>query len=140
MGTRSIVVLPGMDGETAVLYRQFDGYPDGMGDDLVAILRGRRILNGFRMGDTTATAYNGPDCLSAAIVAGLKAPEGTPEIGSVYLFPAGSRDLGEEYTYTVTVRDDRPYLTVDAGYGSAERRRLFDGFADDWPGGEAVAK
>ncbi len=38
MGTRSLTILCGRDAEIAVLYRQYDGYPEGHGRELAEIL------------------------------------------------------------------------------------------------------
>ena len=137
MGTRSLVVLPDEDGksESAVLYRQFDGYPTGMGEDLVALLAGRTIVNGFGLGQTTREVYNGAGDLSASVIAGLKMNEGEPTLGEVYLFAAGTRDTGEEFIYTVTIDGKRILLKVE-GYGNV----LFDGDVNDWPGGEELER
>lgn len=99
MGTRALTVL--MDGdltdkEIAVLYNQFDGYPTGVGRDLKDFLLPFTVVNGIPYGDTRKLA-NGMPCLAAQLVAHFK---GT-EAGSVYLYPAGTRDAGEEYVYTV---------------------------------------
>ena len=125
MGTRSLTILAGRDGEIAVMYRQMDGYPTGHGVELRDFLFGKRITNGFGMDDNIETAFNGPDCMAAAIVARFKIEAG---IGGIYLYPAGTRDAGEEYRYTVYTVAEEPsiYLTVESAYGE-KWRTLFDG-------------
>lgn len=96
MGTRALVE-PMEDGKALVtIYRQFDGYPDGLGVDLANILTGHTLVNGFGGKDAEASQFNGMGCLAAQVVRHLK-----DSIGNVYIYPAGSRDVGEEYIYTI---------------------------------------
>lgn len=98
MGTRSLVrVFDGEDDkEIVTIYRQFDGYPDGMGKDLIMFLRGLQIVNGIDIRETRRIA-NGYGCLAAQLVTQLK---GTA-VGGVYLYPPGTKDCGEEYEYKI---------------------------------------
>ena len=100
------------------MYRQMDGYPSGHGQELADFLAGRRVVNGFHAGDN-GFAFNGPGCAAAAIVARFK-----DEIGGIYLYPAGTRDMGEEYVYTVTVNGTDMWLRVEETHGGYV---LFDG-------------
>jgi hypothetical protein len=104
MGTRSLtVMLDEDDKEIAVLYRQFDGYPEGHGKDLKDFLKPITLVNGISMAETRPIA-NGAACLAAQIVAHFKTPDrvdATNSAGNFYLYPAGTRDAGEEYIYTV---------------------------------------
>ena len=53
MGTRSLVVFENSDGdEVCVVYRQYDGYPEGRGKELVSFLDGRALVNGFGLDGT----------------------------------------------------------------------------------------
>lgn len=129
MGTRSLTVINDEDGkEIAVLYRQSDGYPSGHGQELADFLKGFTVGNGLHSDDPTLYA-NGMGCLAAQIVAHFK-----DEPGGFYLYPAGSRDVGEGYVYTV--RPGR--LRVSPGFrrfrglaltcsDSDDVRALFDG-------------
>jgi hypothetical protein len=93
MGTRcDTIMYNGADKEIAVLYRQYDGYPDGHGKELKKFLNGKKIINGISGEDNHN--FNGMDCLAAALVAHFK-----KTIGGFYLNPAGSRD--GEYQYKV---------------------------------------
>ncbi len=98
MGTRCLVrVFDGEDDkEIVTLYRQFDGYPDGMGKDLIGFLRGLQVVNGIDMRETRRIA-NGYGCLAAQLVTYLK---GTT-VGNVYLYPPVVKDCGEEYEYQI---------------------------------------
>ena len=83
-------------------------------------------LNGYGMSDTDANASNGAGCLAATIIGKLKAASG---IGGIYVYPAGSRDCGEEYTYSIHARAGRPIRFVVTDYDGAT---LFDGTPDDF--------
>lgn len=92
MGTRSLTIFEDRE-EIAVLYRQYDGYPSGHGRELAEFLSGYRVTDGKFLDPRTA---NGMSCLAAQIVAHFKT-----ESGGFYLYPAGTRNAGEEFRYTV---------------------------------------
>ena len=97
MGTRSLVDVIDEDGKVLVtIYRQYDGYPEGMGEDLQEAVGGTTIINGFN-GQTAPKYANTIRCLAAQLVGTLKAGE----IGNVYLHPPGTVNVGEEYHYLV---------------------------------------
>lgn len=83
MSTRSITIVKDGEREIVVLYRHCDGYPTGHGQELADYL-------------ATKPPHNGFDCLAASIVAHFK--DGAYQF---YLYPAGTRDVGEEWVYTV---------------------------------------
>ena len=128
MGTRSLTIFED-SAEICVLYRQFDGYPEGHGRELATFLSGLKMTNG-RVDGRTA---NGMQCLSAQIVAHFKT-----EPGQFYLMPAGTRDAGEEYRYTVYgVAPMEPRVRAEAvvSWGTVLRGEtvdlLFDGPASE---------
>ena len=82
------------------IYRQYDGYPSGMGMDLANFLVSGKVVNGIN-GDTTELVFNGAGCLSAQLIAELK--DGP---GNVYIYPIDSKDCGEEYVYHIIVDFD----------------------------------
>lgn len=100
MGTRCLVHIKseGLNSPTLVtLYRQYDGYPNGIGRDIQEILgdgKGK-ILNGFGSQDTPEF-FNGMGCLAAWVIKELK-----ERIGNVYIYPPDSEGCGEEYTYII---------------------------------------
>ena len=100
MGTRSLTIIQDEDGsEIAVLYRQFDGYPEGHGAELRAFCEGKPIINGIPVGSNTpkfGEAFNGITDLAAAIVSFFK----KNEVGEFYLHPPGYRN-GEDWRYYV---------------------------------------
>jgi hypothetical protein len=83
-----------------ILYRQYDGYPDGHGLDLAeACLNSDgeelQLVNGYNNKNTQA---NGMGCLAATIVSKLK-----DGCGNIYLEDGDSNDLGWlDYYYTVS--------------------------------------
>lgn len=115
MGTRSLVHIKNGDFSSQTLvtiYRQFDGYPEGMGQRLFAILNeGKtKILNGYG-NDKVPEAFNGMGCMSAYIIEHLK----ESRIGNVYIYPADSKDVGEEWTYTIYQDNGELMISID-GY------------------------
>jgi hypothetical protein len=94
MGTRSLTVFKDGEDEVVVMYRQFDGYPTGHGADLKTWAKGKTLVNG--MGRDDGKIWNGVGCMAAACVAHFKS-----EPGGFYLYPAGTRDAGEDYVYTL---------------------------------------
>jgi len=120
MGTRSLTVFNNEwdNEEIVVLYRQFDGYPTGHGRDLLSFLNNMKIVNGISPNEKRKIA-NGMGCLSAQIVAYLKeAP------GDFYLHSAGTRDIGEEFIYTLYYTEELKIKVQDTYDGGND---LFDG-------------
>ncbi len=110
MGTRCLTIVEEVGGvEICVLYRQYDGYPTGHGAELKSFLEGMQLVNGLGLGDQNRMA-NGMDCLAAQLIAYLKT-----EPGGFYLYPAGTRDCGEEYIYTVYLDTGKLMMRVEAG-------------------------
>ena len=148
MGTRSLAyVIDEKKNILATIYRQYDGYPEGMGYDLYNVLAGRKLCNGFTS-DTDYKEYsNGIGDLAAYIVHVLK---DVCPIGTVYLYPPPKESLSKskeltdkdfavlnkhcnncwgEYTYIVTVDDnnkDTLRIIIFDGVG-----KIFDG-KPDW--------
>lgn len=100
MGTRCLTAFVDADGtEICRMYRQFDGYPEGHGRELVAFLTGRYLVNGFtREDEAGGKAANGMGDLAAQVVAHFKVKE---PIGFFYLYPPNTEGVGEEFVYTV---------------------------------------
>lgn len=74
MGTRSLLHIKD-EGKTLVtLYRQYDGYPTGMGKDIKdALAKGKaRLTNGYSGSDKNPEVFNGMGCLAAYLVVELK--------------------------------------------------------------------
>jgi len=156
MGTRSLVIFKNAErkdeeSEFGVLYRQSDGYPTGMGADILECFQGKVVVNGYSGDDE----INGAGDMAVQLIAFLKQkgswgldphfktipkPVNTP--GGLYLMPVGTRDTWEEYLYTITCPrqpKDAPgrwegklLLTVE-GHG----KFLFEGILDDFDPEEA---
>jgi hypothetical protein len=131
MGTRAITILKDDDREIAVLYRQFDGYPDAMGADIVKALGGgREVVNGYN----SPSQINGGNDMAVQLIAWMKHdatvgstynPQSINSTGGLYLYPAGTHDCGQAYTYTITcVRPERDVpgklLVSCEGYGEKD--------------------
>jgi hypothetical protein len=117
MGTRSLTHIKDGNQIIATIYRQFDGYPSGMGADLTAFAGKLVIVNGYSPGQGYPTHANGMRCLAAALIAHLKTSDGKP-------------DCGEEYTYTLYERDGRVFVTALGVYPD---RVIFEGPLADFP-------
>jgi len=126
MGTRSLTVfLDDWNGEEiVVMYKQFDGYPEGYGLDLANYLKDFNIVNGISLAETRKIA-NGMGCLAAQVVANFK--DGP---GEFYLRAAGTRDCGEEYIYTVYMNADGN-LNIKC-YDVCDEKELFDVPANEY--------
>jgi hypothetical protein len=125
MGTRSIcrVIETYQDtkkdkkvSQTIVtMYRQFDGYPSGMGVDLVEFLKGSKVVNGLGIDEVKSNrVFNGAGCLAAQLVAHFK--DGA---GGIYLYPNTIKDCGQEYEYEIIVDFDTKNVLlkcVEIGY------------------------
>jgi hypothetical protein len=158
MGTRSLTIFKDagqeeLDGEIAVLYRQFDGYPDGHGADLLDCLGGKTVVNGYNSDDQ----INGAGDMAIQVIAWLKQkhsrefapgtaeyrpkPVNTP--GQFSLHPAGTRDCWENYRYTLTCPkpgdwaanpkwEGKLHLKVESVFQKRDNEVLYDGPLDDF--------
>ena len=79
------------------VYRQCDGYPEGLGKELSDLIHDAKIVNGYGGAQAIPKYFNGIGCLAAWVIGQLKGSQ----IGNVYLDKAGVKDVGEEYTYRV---------------------------------------
>lgn len=117
MSTRSLTVIVDTSWdrtkEICVMYQQCDGYPSGHGAELKEFLLGMKIINGIP-GDPPKKFANGIPCLAAQLIGHFK----RDQAGGYYLHAAGTRNCGEEYTYTVTGAFDEPLeLQVESRNG-----------------------
>ena len=78
------------------LYRQYDGYPSGHGQELYDFISQFKLVNGLTLGDTRRIA-NGMGCLAAQMVSHFKGNEA----GQFYLYPADAKDCGQDYEYHI---------------------------------------
>lgn len=108
MGTRSTTHIYDENRNHLVsIYRQYDGYPTGHGQELANFLNGKKLVNGFGDPNTTVEA-NGMGCLSAQFIAHFKTG-----IGNVYIT---TKDDRQEYNYFVELKDGELHLKVESEY------------------------
>lgn len=184
MGTRSLTVVVDAQWETSVwkrnkqielpeprikvseimvMYRHYDGYPKGHGQEVADFLLGGQVTNGISLGRQLRT-FNGMNCLAAQVVAAFKCSGAADDLeapfqcatierqldqirliddylarqieeliskhkalatcprlcmspGGIYLYPSGTRDMGEEWVYTIyNSPGPRPTEKNERGY------------------------
>ena len=103
MGTRStyriIDKYEKTEEQLALIYVQYDGYPNGHPSEIAKWLSEATVVNGFGS-NTTALTFNGAGCLAARMIGRLK----NDSIGNVYMYPFQSRgNSGEDYMYDIVV-------------------------------------
>jgi hypothetical protein len=101
-----------------VMYRQFDGYPSGHGQELAEFLSKGKLVNGMGMDDNIV--FNGMGCLTAQVVAHFK--DGA---GGIYL---QTKDKGcwEEFRYQVIGDFDTKELIIKV-FSSYKSKLIFEG-------------
>jgi len=117
MGTRSLTHILEDKKTLTTMYRQYDGYLSGHGNDLAEFLKDFKVVNGYS-GDTTKLA-NGMGCLTAQLIAHFK-----KECGNIYIYPPNTKDCWEEYTYFVYLKENKLHIKVKDTY---EKKIIFDG-------------
>ena len=78
------------------MYRQYDGYLEGHGQELAEWLSGYTLVNGIPS-DKSEPMFNGMDCLAAQMFAHFK--DGA---GGIYCMHPDSEDCWEEYLYEIS--------------------------------------
>lgn len=124
MGTRSLTFVHEGDQPKPFfcMYRQMDGYPQGMGADLAKFLLPFKIVNGIGMEDGGLIA-NGANCLAAQIVAHFK--DGP---GSIYIYPSTTKDAGQEYEYHIFASaESQIKIKVYENYWKKPKKLIFEG-------------
>lgn len=109
MGTRSLTHIYNAASDKTplvMLYRQYDGYPEGMGSDIKSALGGRKLVNGFSEPETQC---NGMGCAAAMLIGALKAGK----CGNVYV-QQYTNDR-EEFTYRLYPNAERFRLVIEDG-------------------------
>jgi len=97
MGTRSLTYV--YEGETPIMcmYRQFDGYPTGHGQELANFLNELSVGNGISGKPDLFSFANGMGCLAAQMIVWFKK---TP--GGFYIHPVDlNQDCWQDYEYHV---------------------------------------
>jgi hypothetical protein len=116
MGTRSLTRILDGDIEIACIYKQFDGYPSGLGQDLDGFVNSCYLVNGFNAKDQ----FNGAGDLAARLVVELRGDTVGP--GGVYLVAPGAKDMGEEYVYEIRCPKRGDFSVVSLGH---EERKVY---------------
>lgn len=126
MGTRSLTTFDDewKNEEIAVLYRQYDGYPQGHGKELFEFLDGRKVGNGIKA-DSPPKFANGMGCLAAQIVSHFKGDRA----GDFYLYASGTRDVGEQYIYKIYFTEETLMIKISNMYDDNES---FDGTINEF--------
>lgn len=108
MGTRSLIHIKDNSQRTLVtIYQQFDGYLSGVGEELRQYLSGKILVNGIPCGEDTSKMFNGMGDLASQLIAYFKGG-----IGGLYIYPADTYDVGEEYEYTIYPKDGKIMLKI----------------------------
>ncbi len=124
MGTRCLVeIYDGNNNIICTLYRQYDGYPEGMRADIEKILYHAVITNGISSMERRANYFNGMEELATIVVMKLK--QSSP-CGNVYLFQAGIRNVGEEYIYLIKLEGDGVVIYCYDGTESPTKINITD--------------
>lgn len=128
MGTRALTFVHDETGEKIInLYRQYDGYPEGHGQELAEFLTTGTLVNGLRMGQT-GRFFNGAGCLAAQLVCNFK-----QEAGQFYLYPVTALDCGQDFEYHIYVDDTISIKVISCGvnfFGQTQSdvyETIFDG-------------
>ncbi len=104
------------------IYRQFDGYPEGIGMDIKEALGARKLVNGF---NDPARQCNGIQCAAAMLVSALK----KDRCGNVYLYAPGYGD--EHFVYRLYPPGEGFRLRIEAG-----EEVIYDGSLTDFDAGK----
>ena len=103
------------------MYRQYDGYLEGHGQELAEWLSGYTLVNGIPS-DKSEPMFNGMDCLAAQMFAHFK--DGA---GGIYCMHPDTDDCWEEYLYEISEGDDGILLTVYETHYKADTKEIFHG-------------
>tara|TARA_R100001594_G_scaffold14471_1_gene30748 strand:+ start:5970 stop:6392 length:423 start_codon:yes stop_codon:yes gene_type:complete len=128
MGTRSLtkVIETYKDKENKeyktnliCMYRQYDGYPSGHGQELCDFLFDRKIVNGYNMEHQRGKYNNGMGCLGAELIQHFK-----DGVGNIYLYSPDTQDVWEDYTYLIegNEKDQLKVKVMDC-----ENKKIFEG-------------
>ena len=139
MGTRSLTrVIPRQEGlsfsevhehvdkSVVNMYRQYDGYPKGMGLDLAEFLDDFNIVNGLTFRPMARKVANGVGCLAAQLVQHFKEGPGDIYLESLKGEPS---DHWEDYIYTLYPKEGEP--TFISIYDVYAKECIFVGTSED---------
>lgn len=108
MGTRSTMKFIRKENNKLTplvsIYRQYDGYIDGVGHELAKWLLGKNIVNGFGISADRTKLANGFGCLIAQYIRDFKT-----EPGNLYITDMDDR---QEYNYKVIFDNDKYFSGI----------------------------
>ncbi len=134
MGTRSLTRVietwKNDDGKQlkqmlVTMYRQFDGYPEGHGQELANFLKAGKVVNGLGM-DNPTKVFNGAGCLAAQMISHFKGDSA----GGIYLYPNNTKDAWQNYEYHVIVDFNTKEVTLICYESGKRKKKLFQGSPD----------
>ena len=96
MGTRSLTFVYDGDEPIVNMYRQFDGYPEGHGQELAEFLCSGKLVTGYSQSMTDEIKFNGMSCLAAQMITNFK-----KTVGGFYIHAVTNNDFDQEYEYHV---------------------------------------
>ena len=134
MGTRSLtrVIETWKDDDgkqkqemLVTMYRQFDGYPEGHGQELAEFLNSGKVVNGLGM-DEKQKVFNGAGCMAAQMISHFKGDSA----GGIYIYPNSTKDAWQNYEYHVLVDFDSKDVTLICYESGKRKKQLFKGSPD----------
>lgn len=106
----------------ALVYFQYDGYPEGHPLNTAKWLASGKVVNGIGSGDI-GLIFNGAGCLTAQFIA--KHKDGP---GGVYLEPVSSRgNCWEDYLYDIIIDFNTKSIIMIAYRNMKKKKKLFEG-------------
>ncbi len=107
MATRASIIMKENGKPVMAMYKHWDGYPNGLGQQIEDIIAGGPVVNGLSGKTKLGGAFNGSGCLFASIIAIMK-----KEPGDVYITSLESvGNQGEEYVYDLDVVENQVNFT-----------------------------
>ena len=94
MGTRSLTFVYEENKPVLNMYRQYDGYLSGHGQELADFLTAGELVSGYS--DENAKVFNGMGCLAAQMIVNFK-----KSVGGFYIYPIESNDCWQDYEYHI---------------------------------------
>jgi hypothetical protein len=134
MGTRARINILDHDKTLVSIYRQFDGYPSGLGQEVADFGSTLTIVNGYT--STGEDQANGMGCFAAQLIKYLK-----DGIGNVYIRDTSDESQGEEYSYNLSEKEGKVWMSIHTGRVTAfgfpgtapsEMKSLWEGFCEDF--------
>jgi len=126
MGTRSLTFVYEENKPVVNMYRQFDGYPSGHGQELADFLLSGELVNGYS--ETKTLQFNGMGCLAAQLIVNFK-----KTVGGFYIYPVESNNCWQDYEYHVyedTVVVKNPDQVIFNGTWQDFRKFCYDKVTD----------